>query len=130
MPGEHKVSEFWAAMENHPQMDGHPLRSRENFRAKCIPVGLRGDDVPITGLGKTWVSKMTQFSWFSLLSIDRSTKDKMMWVYGCVEKLRVKAEGRNTLHSFFKLLAWSLLWLFRDVWPDRDHTGRLQLGFS
>ena len=37
VPGEHKVSEFWAAMENHPQMDGRPLRSRETFRTKCIP---------------------------------------------------------------------------------------------
>ena len=86
------------------------MRTRENFRTKCIPVGMHVDDVPITGLGKTLVSKMTQFSWFSLLSIDRSTKDKMMWIYGCVEKLRVKAEGRNTLQALGVEFALAVSW--------------------
>ena len=130
IPDEETLGSFWDSMAAHPQMAGHPIAARPDFRSRCIPLGLHGDDVPITGLGKIWVSKMTQFSFFSMLALGRSTKDKMLWVHGIVEKLRISAGERSTLRTFFQLLAWSFLWLFRGVWPDRDWRGRVFLGFT
>lgn len=122
---EDELERFWEAAKGNPQYDDHPIRDRPNFSRKCIPIGMHGDDVPITGIGKGWTSKMTMFSWFSMVALGRNTKDKMHLIYACFEKLRARQGARNTLHSFFRLLAWSLWWLWLGVFPDSDVDGNL-----
>lgn len=53
-PSTAKITEFWQEMEENPQFLGHPVRDRETFRTKAIPIGLHGDGVPVTGVGKAW----------------------------------------------------------------------------
>ncbi|OLP80377.1 hypothetical protein AK812_SmicGene39217 [Symbiodinium microadriaticum] len=120
---EAELERFWEAARNHPQYQGHPISDRDTFQRKCVPIGIHGDDVPITGIGKGWTSKMTIFSWYSMTALGRSTKDKMHLIYACFEKLRVRQEDRNTLHRFFRVLAWSLWWLWLGVFPDTDVDG-------
>ena len=123
------LREFWATNRHHPAMESHDLKDKPNYCEWAIPVSLHGDDVPITGVGKAWVSQMTTFSLCSLMG-SGETKDIMFFVYGCFEKLRVVDEdqAKDTLGCFFKLLTWSLEWLYRGQWPDRDHLGKVQLG--
>ena len=124
VPSEGNIPEFWDSVAEHPSLQNHPLKLRGDFRSKCIPIGLHGDDVPCTGLGKCWVSKQTQFSWYSLLATGESTKDGMFWIYGCMEKLRSNDLASHTMHKFLHILAWSFLWLSRGQWPDEDWNGK------
>lgn len=135
-----KLDEFWAVQSlHHPllQDEEHPLKMRDS--SKCVPLSIHGDEVPISGLGKTWVKKMCNFSWSSLLR-SGNTKDSSYWIWGLLEKVGVSAEGdeaanlhrsqkNRTLQRFFLLLQWSLYWLWMGQWPDRDVDGKLNLGF-
>ncbi|CAE7347940.1 unnamed protein product, partial [Symbiodinium sp. KB8] len=113
VPSQDSLAEFWSQMEQNPQWEGHELRSRPGFERLCVPLGIHGDDVPITGIGKGWNSKMTIFSLFSLVAVEQKTREKMLLLYAVFERIRVSRPGCNTLHSFFRLLAWSLYWLFQ-----------------
>jgi hypothetical protein len=109
-------------------MASHSVKDRENFSTLCVPFSLHGDDVPITGVGKVWCSMMTTFSMCSMVATGE-TRDMSFFIYGCFERLRVKDPDQNkdTLGVFFKLLTWSLHWLFRGLWPDRDWKGQKHL---
>ena len=106
-------------------------RRGKNFQEWAVPISLHGDDVPVTGVGKAWVSQMTTFSLCSMIN-KGETKDMSFFIYGCFERLRVVDEdqSKDTLGCFFKLLVWSLEWLYKGQWPDRDHNGKLSLGYS
>ena len=87
-----------------------------------MPIGLHGDDVPITGVGKAWAQLMTVFSWSSLIATGE-TRDRQYFIYGCWEKLRSvdsNNQEHDTLGCFFKILVWSLKWLRLGLWPDSD----------
>ena len=136
-----KLDEFWVAQTlHHPLLEDpdHPLKTRDTSR--CIPLCLHGDEVPISGLGKTWVKKMCNFSWSSLLRCG-NTKDSSYWIWGMLEKVGVTAEGdeaanlhrsqkNRTLQRFFRILQWSLFWLWMGVWPESDVDGNVNLGFD
>ncbi|CAE7818735.1 unnamed protein product [Symbiodinium sp. KB8] len=119
MPNPDDVPHFWEAVKEHPQMVRHPLKDRDDYKTRCIPLALHGDDVPIHGIGKGYTSKLTVFSWCSLLAMERSTKEKLFMTYCTFEKVRTK----GTIDAWMKLLAWSLWWLFWGVWPDSDPEG-------
>lgn len=124
VPSQDNLAEFWSQMQHNPQWEGHELRTRPGFERLCVPLGLHGDDVPITGIGKGWSSKMSVFSLFSLVAVEQRTREKMLLLYAVFERIRVSLPGRNTMHSFFRLLAWSLYWLFQGVWPSTDPEGK------
>ena len=52
---------FWEINRSHPAMSGNPLAARADLDSKVIPISFHGDDVPFTGLGKSWCSQMTVF---------------------------------------------------------------------
>lgn len=89
-------------------------------------------------LGKSWVKKMVNFSWSSLLRCG-NTKDSSYWVWGMLEKIGVTAEGpeaahmhrsskNKTLNEFFRILRWSFYWLWMGLWPSSDVDGKKYLG--
>ena len=130
VPSQASLRNFWKTNINHPTMRTHDLKDRENFQEWAVPISLHGDDVPITGVGKAWVSQMTTFSICSMVARGE-TKDVSFFVYGCFERLRVvdPDQSKDTLGCFFKLLVWSFHWLYRGCWPDRDCFGKVQLGY-
>ena len=121
VPDEQVLESFWRHNENHPAFDAADFHGIPDFRRRCVPIGLHGDDVPITGVGKAWAQQQTVFSWSSLIATGE-TRDRQYFIYSCWEKLRsVDAnQEKDTLGCFFKILVWSLKWLRLGLWPDSD----------
>lgn len=121
---ENNVQRFWEQMTAHPAYDQHPLSRRPDHKAKCIPIALHGDGVPVAGIGKSWSKSMDAYSWASLLTTG-SVADCHFLIYAMFTKLAVRMPNRNFTEEFMKLLAWSLYWMFLGVWPKRDYNGNV-----
>jgi len=68
LPSTDSLRGFWDAMTGHPLID--IVRTREGgFRDNLVPLALHGDDVPVTGVGKSWQKLITVFSWYVLLTV-------------------------------------------------------------
>ena len=67
--GEPGMRFFWDKFQQHPCMELATWTSHPSFPHKCIPLGLHGDAVPTTGVGKVWAKMQLCFSWNSLLKI-------------------------------------------------------------
>lgn len=128
MPSAARLRQFWSTNISHPTMTGNPLADRADLRDRIIPISFHGDDVPITGVGKSWCSQMTVFSWSSQIGFG-TTRNSQFFVWGVFDKLRNinPDQSLDTLGRFFKVLAWSLHWLSLGQWPDRDWNGKLYL---
>ena len=127
----HEVSRFWEEISaGDPSFRSHPARDRAHFAERCVPIACHGDDVPIVGIGKGWTSKMSVFSWCSLLSLNLSTAHRMFLMYAVFDKMRARSETANTIHGWLRIFTWSLWWLWQGVWPDADENGKKFLGFS
>ena len=126
----HEIRRFWNSVTDDVQFSSHPIRDREHYAERCVPIGCHGDDVPIVGIGKGWTSKLTVFSWFSLLSLTLGTASRLFLMYAVFEKIRARSDNANTIHAWLRVLTWSLWWLWQGVWPDRDENGKKKLGFS
>lgn len=126
LPSEERLEQFWQNNRSHPAMESSELQWIDGYRTQVVPISLHGDDVPITGVGKSWAQLMTVFSWNSMVG-SGSTKDTQYLIYGCFDKLRAVEEdqSKDTLGCFFKMLTWSLRWLLTGLWPDRDHLGNV-----
>ena len=122
MPTPEKLEEFWNAQETHPNMEGNPIKMVPNYKSRCLPLGLHGDEVPITGKGKIWAKSMLTFQWTSLLGSGWSAS-RMMWIWGGFDKL-FDNSATGTLSVFWKVLAWSFFWLQQGKWPTHDWQGQ------
>ena len=124
VPDTARLGLFWAKMQHHPQMAGHPLLQRDQYDKLAVPLGIHGDGVPVVGIGKGWCRTMTMFSWSSLLA-KGPTKEVCYYIWSVFDRLCCAADGSGTMASFFTVLRWSLYWLWRGQWPDRDWTGQM-----
>ena len=125
LPDSAKLHEFWTAMETHPNMLGHPNTTRPEYKDKCIPLALRGDEVPVTGRGKCWRKRTLTFQRLSLVGRG-GTADRTIWVWSVIEKYCVPGEN-GTLDTFWKIISWSFDWLWRGQWPSRNWDGQQPL---
>ena len=125
LPRPEDLGPFWTKVAGHPALEDHDVLSREDRFTKAIPIGVHGDDCPVSGLGKCWVSKLSTLSWYSFMGTASRTLEKLIWIYSCPEKYRLNKsdECEPTLETFFRILAWSLTWLYRGQWPDKDFNG-------
>ena len=124
---EEACSTFWTQVEHHPQMSGHSVKSRRDYKNKCVPLGIHGDEVPVTGVGKVWSKLLLTFSWFSLLSGHCSAMSSCIWISGIWCSMAVPGDN-GTLHEFFKVLRWSLYWLWLGKWPTHDWNNKKNFG--
>ena len=123
LPSTSELRDSWQAQDGHKQMIGHPVRARNGYEHMCLPIGVHGDDVPITGSGKGWMRKMTQFSWCSLLGRG-STQDMLFWIHGIFVNVCVGDHSAGgTLTTWWSILKWSLQALFDGRWPAADWNG-------
>jgi hypothetical protein len=125
LPDGAKLHEFWTAMETHPNMLGHPNQTRPDYKDKCVPLALHGDEVPVTGRGKCWCKCMLTFQWLSLVG-HGGTADRMVWVWSVIEKYCVPGEN-GTLDLFWQIISWSFDWLWRGQWPSHNWAGEQSL---
>ena len=52
LPSEDELEHVWDEMVEHPQLVGHPVTLRRDYKRRAIPLTLHGDGVPATGIGK------------------------------------------------------------------------------
>ena len=130
LPSTERLQTFWSTNRLHPAFAASKVGQVPSFDEKVIPICFHGDDVPITGLGKSWAAGMTMFSWSSMVGLG-TTKEMMYLIFGIFEKFReVSADqAQDTYGQFFIMLTWSLHWLFLGLWPDRDWLGKKNFGF-
>lgn len=124
LPSKTKLNEFWQSVRGHPQMEGHPAVSVPGYDECFIPLAVHGDGVPIVGVGKIWSRTMTMFSFYSLVG-EGWTQDLLFYIWSIYDKLIL-----GNLSQFFAVLKWSFLALYHGKWPDRDHAGKLFLGWT
>ena len=131
VPSDDRLEEFWQTNTHHPAMTEMKISQKPGYRRRCVPISLHGDDVPITGVGKVWCQLLTVFSWSAMTGLG-NTKEGQFFVWGCWEKLRKISQNQeeDTLGRFFTILVWSLRWLQRGQWPDRDWHGKKPLGMT
>ena len=91
------------------------MTSEANWKQVFVPFSFHGDGVPITGIGKTWAKMMHMFHISSLVGTGLASS-LLFLVWGVFDKL-CKDGANGTMHTFFKILAWSFYWLFQGVWP-------------
>ena len=123
LPDTSRIPEFWQAVGDHPQMESNPIKSKASHTKYAIPLGLHGDGVPIVGLGKGWCKMALIFSWSSLLS-KGNTLSSQFYIWSIFERLCITDGDNKTLDTFFRILVWSLKYLWLGVWPDEDHNGK------
>lgn len=133
VPREDHLLEFWKLQKKgkHPQWVGHPLSfTNEDRWAKTAPISLHGDEVPVTGLGKTWGRKMCNWSWHSLVSMEAGVQQSQHFIWGLFDKAGLYEEGPDgyrTIDKFMSLLRWSFWFLFLGIWPTEDVDGNPHL---
>ena len=121
LPNLDGLTSFWDSNQEHPNMANHPLQLQDNYRTKCIPLGMRGDEVPVTGRGKCWSKCMLTFQWISLIG-QGGTNDRVMWIWSVFDQC-LQSGPEGTLQCFWKVLSWSFSWLLRGLWPSHDWSG-------
>ena len=124
LPTQELCEKFWRPFRGHPCMNGHPLFEREDFRTKCVPLGLHGDEVPISGIGKIWCRNALVLSWCSLLAVaaGRSAQVCMNYIWGCFQKFLQPGE-HGTMEVFWSITVWSFTAIWSGKWPDKDWRG-------
>lgn len=129
-PSLEALEQFWTIMVETGNPNITPAMTRKkDWKRRLIPLALHGDGVPVTGLGKSWVKTVTNFAFYSLLTLSTSTCDSLFFVYAMVDRMRVDAKNlTGTAHYVFVLLRWSFQALFAGVWPSADHLGQPNLG--
>lgn len=133
LPDEQMLPKFWACFQSHPCMEGHPLLKRKDFQNCCIPLGLHGDEVPVTGIGKIWSRSALVLSWTSLLALaaGRTLEDTNLYIFGLFEQF-VKDDSDDaagTVNVLWAILAWSFRSIWEGKWPAGDWRGVRFLAF-
>ena len=118
--GSGQLQAFWRAMEGSPNITGHPIQQRAGHMDVAIPLALHGDGVPVTGEGKAWSKSVDSFAWSSLVG-SGATLDTHMLIYAVFTGLMSKRPGSVTMDKAWRIIWWSLYWLWVGKWPDRDH---------
>ena len=108
LPSEDELEHFWDEMAEHPQLVGHPVTLRRDYKRRAIPLTLHGDGVPATGIGKGWGQMMDVFSFSSLLGFGSTVQMNMLiWIF-FTSMQSAFADGRKTYDIFFEQLVNSL----------------------
>ena len=115
-------------MQHHSQLAGHPLLQRDHYEKLAVPFGIRGDGVPVIGIRRGSVDSYDDdFSWSSLLA-KGPAKEVCFYIWSVFDRLCRQADGSGTMSTmdmFFTVPRWSLYWLWRGQWLDRDWTGQV-----
>ena len=121
LPSDDLLTSFWSLQKKHPACS--TVADIPGFKKQMVPLAFHGDGTPVVGVGKIWSRQLTILSFNSLLG-SGSTKDMQLPIFNYFDETM----GQETLDQVWEVLAWSLTWLRKGLWPDRNHKGKLQLG--
>ena len=88
---------FWDAMASNPSYKSHPVSKRRNHKTHCVPIGLHGDGVQTSGVGKSWAKGCDAYSWRSLLSKNDDALTSSFFIFLMFGKLMLHA---GDMHGF------------------------------
>ncbi|CAJ1368989.1 unnamed protein product [Effrenium voratum] len=124
---EDRLEQFWDAFEHHPCMEGHPVKAVKDWKGRCCPLSLHGDEVPVQGVGKIWCRSALMISWASLIAIacGKGVSDCQIYIYGLFEKfIQSEAPGiPGTMSVLWQILQWSFQCIWDGTFPARDWRG-------
>ena len=63
-----RCRQFWQDVCDTEQFRTHPVRHRENYSTKCVPMKIHGDGTPVVSLGKSWSKMVDIYSICSMLT--------------------------------------------------------------
>jgi hypothetical protein len=123
-----RISAFWRSQRDHPSYVGHAMHEHPvgDFRTKGCPLFVHGDDIASVGLGRVWARSVDCLSWGGLLAAPGQASEVHLiaWlVFIC--SLTTVSDGARTMQILWKHFTYSMYWLYRAVWPDRDVDGNL-----
>ena len=119
-----QLKKNWREMEDHPAMIGHPMRERSGWAERAVPLSIHGDEVPVTGVGRSWSKSLLLISWCSLVGVG-TTLEKVLLSYVVFAHMLAQGAAVDSIAAFWKVLHWSFFFLWMGVWPDRDESGVL-----
>ena len=113
------IEKFWHSMQDHPAYAGHPLAARTNHKSCCVPLGVHGDGVSISGVARAWSRSVDAYSWCSLLGNGKTAATNFL-IFIMYTQLLLG----SSVDNFNQMLQWSFYWLFIGKWPTRDWKGK------
>lgn len=111
------IEKFWSDVAGHPGLAGHPIHTLRD-KSKVVPIALHGDGLAVSGCGRSWAKSVDVYSWSSMLASGETAATNYM-IYLMYPNLITN----ESLAAFWKVLCWSLYWLFVGKWPTRDPDG-------
>ena len=115
-----EISKFWDEVASTQKYQHHPVRRRKDHKRLCIPLGLHGDGVAVTGINRSWQKSVDAYSWSSLLASGQ-TKLTNFLVFVAIQGILCTSPDKSTMDEFWRVLSWSLNALYRGRWPTSDH---------
>lgn len=117
--GPERCRKFWNGVRNGPHFKQHPVRTRDGFETKCVPLKLHGDGTPVTGLGKGWSKMVDIFSLSSMLVYSCPIVHNLL-IFLLFQGLQCVRDGHHTLNVFYRKLVWSFDILWEGKVPGLD----------
>ena len=117
--GQEDLQRFWQQCKYTPALKDQSFSKNP---AKCIPIAIHGDEVPVAGRGKCYCKFSIVWSWFGLAASMLPTRESLMLIW-CCNPQQFEAGELGTLDCFWKAVAWSMTILFTGRWPHRDWRG-------
>ena len=117
------ITRFWQDVRDHPAYEGHDMHRhpRFNHRTHGIPLRLHGDGVTSISCGKTWSQSIDVLSWSSCVAPIMASWVTNPIIFFVYESMLVDDESGDSMDEVFRVLVWSLYWLYQGVYPDRNH---------
>lgn len=111
---------FWRTLveRGDPRLHGHPMRRRREWMSNAVPLALHGDGVPVLQTGKAGAKSFEVLSIQSLWASGPTVSIKL-YVFG----MWAGASSDDTWKEVWRVLVWSLHWLYEGRWPPVDWDG-------
>ena len=116
---EQTCQTFWNSVQGSQHFRQHPIRFRQNYSTKCVPLKMHGGGTPVTGLGKSWGKMVDVFSVSSLLTCGHTILRNLM-IFMLFQHLRCAQAGHHTLNTLYRKLVWSFQCLWEGTHLDQQ----------
>ena len=119
------LPEFWKEVvtRKDPRIQHHPLCTRPNWMTKACVFQIHGDAVPCISVGKPGSKSFDVYSSSGVLA-QGSTIETKTYIFGLFDKCNVTEPTTHcTMTHIWKIVFWSLFWLWLGRWPTHDWHG-------
>ena len=111
--------QFWSELERRgdPRLRNHPVQKFADWKTTTLPLAFHGDGVPVLQIGKANAKTLDVYSIQSMFcKLASSLLSKILLT--CIF---VESRTDGTEAEIWKVLLWSLHWLYIGKWPHVDH---------